>query len=59
MPVLIKQLLVIIVSKSVITKESAVNCKDVLLEMSLPNSNEMIQQSIAAEDRNHSGVKWG
>lgn len=57
MPVLIKQLLVIIVSKSVITKESAVNCKDVLLEMSLPNSNEMIQQSIAAEDRNHSGVK--
>lgn len=57
MPVLIKQLSVIIVSKSVITQESAVICKDVLLETSLPNSSVMTQQSIAAEYRNHPGVQ--
>lgn len=57
MPVLIKQLPVIIVSRAVITKESAVTCIDVLLEMFLPNSNEIAQQSIATEYRDSPGAQ--
>lgn len=57
MPVLVKQLPVIIISKAVITKESAVTCTDVLLERFLPNSNEIAQQSIAVEDRDSPGVQ--
>lgn len=57
MPVLIKQLPVIIVSKAVIIKKSPVTCVDVLLEMFLPNFNEIAQQSIATERRDRPGVQ--
>lgn len=57
MPVLTKQLPVIIVSKAVITKESAVTSTDALLEMFLPNSNEIAQQNIATEYRDSPGVQ--
>lgn len=59
MPVLIKQLPVIIVSQAVITKESAVTCRDVLLESFLPNSDEIPQQSIATADRDRPGAQRG
>lgn len=59
MPVLFKQLPVIIVSKAVITKESAVTCVDVLLEMFLSNSNEVAQQSIATDTEIALGHRGG
>lgn len=59
MPALVKKLSVIIVSKGVITEESAVTCTDVLVEMSLPNCDETAPHSIAAGHRNSPGVHQG